>query len=485
MAAGALATTRPPLALTPLVLVLAAHALARPAAAASPAVPADTIPATVIGAVYDPARDEPVVGVRVFLMGTPHGAVTDEHGWFRIDAPLSGRHEVAVWHRQMSALGVAPPREAVVLEPGEVVEVALTLPIAPRAAALARECPDPARPGGVVAGAVLEPESEVALPGVRVRLAWRDADGEEETAVVRTRSDGTYVVCGLPIGERIHVRARMLEQFGEASASLTLGEEGLALRDLRLRPERVVAVSVAGVLQDRESGTPISAAAVRFPALERSAVTDASGRFVLRDVVAGSHDLEIEHLAYGLRRERVQVTEQRDQFLQLRVPMQAIPLEGIQVVARSAAEEFRRRTGSNVHLFTRRDIEAREAVARNVAEVIQGRIPGVTIQKTRLTSEGAEPSEPVLCIMTMRRSVTPQAMRGRLPCVDVVVDGRRLDWFEGAIYLEYNLLPEQIESIEFIPPIRAGFNYGTGVGVHGVLEIWTRGQGPWVERERP
>jgi hypothetical protein len=242
-----------------------------------------------------------------------------------------------------------------------------------------------------------------------------------------------------------------------------------------------VAVSVAGVLQDRESGAPIPAALVRFPALGRQAMTDGSGRFVLRDVVAGSHDLEVEHLAYGVRRERVEVTGEREQFLQLRVPMEAIPLEAIRVVARSAAEEYRRRSGANVHLFTRRDIEAREAVARNVAEVIQGRVPGLMIMRTRI---GRGPGWPILCIATMRRSNTPHAQRSGPPCVLVIVDGMRLEPTEGAIYLEHSLLPEEIESIEFIPPIRSGFRYGTGAA-NGVLEIWTRGQGPWVERRRP
>lgn len=493
MAAGNLATPRPA-AMTALLLLLAAPVVAEPALAspsdmapgavareAPPSEPVDTVLSTVIGSVYDPARDEPVVGVRVYLVGTPHGVNTDEHGWFRIDAPVRGRHEVAVWHRELNALGVTPPRVAVVLEPEEVTEVALELPVAPRAAALVRECPDPARPGGVVAGAVLEPEGDVALPGVRVRLAWRDGDGEERSASVRSRSDGTYVACGLPIGERIHIRARFLEEFGDAGSSLTLGEDGLALRDLRLRPERVVAVSLSGVLQDRETGAPIPAALVRLPGLGRQAMTDGSGRFVLRDVVAGTHDLEVEHLAYGVRRERVEVTDEREQFLRLRVPMEAIQLEGIEVVARSAAEEYRRRSGANVHLFTRRDIEAREAVARNVAEVIQGRIPGLMITRTRI---GRGPGRPILCIATMRRSNTPQAQRSGPPCVLVIVDGMRLEPTEGAIYLEHSLLPEEIESIEFIPPIRSGFRYGTGAA-NGVLEIWTRGQGPWVERRRP
>jgi len=46
-------------------------------------------------------------------------------------------------------------------------------------------------------------------------------------------------------------------------------------------------------------------------------------------------------------------------------------------------------------------------------------------------------------------------------------------------------VPEEIESIEFIPPARAGLRYGTGVGNRGVLEIWTRGQGPYAERGGP
>ncbi len=470
--------------------------------AASPAISAQTIvldpdAAVVVGSVFDSARDEPVAGVWVFLVGTAHGANTDELGWFRIDAPLTGRYEVAVRHRGLSALGVDPPRKSVTLEPGGVVEVTLTLPVAPRAAALMRECPGPGQGGkavgsgerrGLVAGVVLEPESQVPLPGVRVLLVWRDAEGEERSASVTTRSDGTYLACGLPIGERIHVRARFLGELGEASTSLTLGEEGLALRDLMLRPERTATAALSGVLQDQETGQPIPAALVRLPALGRQAITDDAGRFILREVAAGAYDMEVEHLAYGVRREQVQVTGEPEQFLRIRVPMEAIALGAIEVVARSAADEYRTRSGANVHLFTRKDIEAREGVARHVGEVIQGRVPGLTIQRMRVEpgpdEDGdVQPSHGILCMTSMRRSVSPMAQRGP-PCVVVVVDGRRLGAVAGAIYLEHNLLPEQIESIEFIPPIRAGFRYGTG-STQGVLEIWTRGQGPWVERERP
>jgi outer membrane receptor for ferrienterochelin and colicin len=173
-----------------------------------------------------------------------------------------------------------------------------------------------------------------------------------------------------------------------------------------------------------------------------------------------------------VRREQIQVTAEAEQFLQIRVPMEAIALGAIEVVAHSAAEEYRRRSGANVHLFTRKDIEAREAVARHVGEVIQGRVPGLMIQK-----------EPFLCFITMRRSQSPMAS-SESPCALVYVDGRRLEPWEAGYYLEESLPPDFLESIEFIPPIRAGFRYGTG-GVNGVLEIYTIGNGPWVERERP
>ncbi len=314
----------------------------------------DTVLATVIGSVYDPARDEPVAGVRVFLAGTPHGATTDERGWFRIEAPLSGRHEVAVRHRELNALGVDAPRVAVVLEPGEVTEVALTLPVAPRAAALARECRDPARPGGVVA------------------------------------------------------------------------------------------VSVAGVLHDRESGAPISAALVRFPALRRQAMTDGSGHFVVRDVVAGFHDLEVEHLAYGVRRERVEVTEEPEQFLQLRVPMEAIPLEAIHVVARSAL----RHDASWEGFLARREmlppIGRRRAVRWDDPEMLASMTVGDVMKWLRARPRG---------------------------CVVTLVDG----WRKAGPGEDMSLSVAAIDGVEYYASvIEAPLDYAAQSQGCGVIVVWLR-----------
>jgi hypothetical protein len=428
---------------------------------------ADTAGAAVVGRVYDAARDAPLVGARVYLVATARAAVTDGDGRFRLDVPAGWAHELAFEHPALDALGVRSPRRLVMLEAGQEAEVELRLPVSPRAAAIAELCPAPDSPGGMLGGVVLDPENDVPLPGVHVTISWPGsgpgAAGVERTITVSTAADGTYLACGLPVGEPLQLRARFLGQGGEARMSLTVSPEGLALRDVSLRPAPGLApASLAGVVRDFDTDAPIAAALVRLPELGRQTSTDAAGGFVLADLDRGHHDLVIEHLAYGSRSHRVEVTDEPGRVVQIRLPADAIALGTIEVIVASAAEEHRRRVGSSVRLVTRADIADR-VTARHVGDLIQGRWPGVIV---RTTGQG-------VCVMSLRGM-------SRNACVPVFVDGIRD--FEGGLYL-LDLPPEQIESVEFIPALRAGWRYGT-VGTGGVLEVWTLGNGPFAERRR-
>jgi hypothetical protein len=77
------------------------------------------------------------------------------------------------------------------------------------------------------------------------------------------------------------------------------------------------------------------------------------------------------------------------------------------------------------------------------------------------------------------RRLCVASQRARTACAVVFLDGVRMH--DPGIHLQH-LGPDEIESIEFVPPMRAALRYGRGVGRRGVLEIWTRGNGPFAER---
>jgi len=437
-------------------------------------------PAVVTGTVTDPARNAPLAGARVFLFGTRYATMTDAEGAFRIEAPLSGSYDLAFSHPVLTAFGIPVPRRGVFLRPGETTEVHLRVPVTPRLAALRQRCPGGERSGAILSGRAIDPEEEVPLPGVRVTLSW-DLDGARQMRTVTTDRNGRYLACGLPAGVQVEARARFLGEIGETQTVVTISEHGLAERDIALRPEGTGPVgTLTGALLDWSSNAPISGAIVRLPAVGREALSDARGRFRFTEVPRGEHQVEIEHLAYGTRGHPVEVRSDRDPELEIRVPHEAIAIEGVEVTVRSASVEHRRRTGTRVDLMTRSDIEERAPVSQHVGHLIQGRFPNLSAYMVRMSDPDDsldEHQEMRLCIVSGRRSITPRADRN--PCAAVIIDGIRIN--DPGIYLQY-LLPDEIESIEFIPPARAGFRYGTGVGNRGVLEIWTRGNGPYAER---
>ncbi len=65
---------------------------------------------------------------------------------------------------------------------------------------------------------------------------------------------------------------------------------------------------------------------------------------------------------------------------------------------------------------------------------------------------------------------------GAAGCAPVVLDGVMIG--NGPEFLYYLRLDEA-ESIGYLPPMEAGFRYGLQAGGTGVLEIWTRGAGPY------
>jgi hypothetical protein len=159
--------------------------------------------------------------------------------------------------------------------------------------------------------------------------------------------------------------------------------------------------------------------------------------------------------------------------VQIRLPTQAIALEGIEVTVLSQRETARRAGGTAQNLLTRTQIEQRARGVRDVGDLAANNFPGIIVRDVHPTPGMMRTS---ICIGTHR----PTAL-GETDCnVAVILDGIRIN--DNEILLTIN--PREIESIEYLSAAEAGPLYGTGTA-GGVLIIYTRGQGPWAERGRP
>ncbi|HEX2190829.1 MAG TPA: carboxypeptidase-like regulatory domain-containing protein, partial [Longimicrobiaceae bacterium] len=141
---------------------------------------------------------------------------------------------------------------------------------------------------------------------------------------------------------------------------------------LPLRAQGTVAsrITVGGTVLDAVSGAPVPDAAITLPRLKRSVVTDAQGRFTLREIPAGTHRWVVSRLGYANWDQEVEATEDGAEF-SARILARPEVLEGITVVA-DRFETRRRAAATAVRVADRRDILA--SAAANALEVIPSRL---------------------------------------------------------------------------------------------------------------
>jgi hypothetical protein len=435
--------------------------------------------AVLTGAVVDSLTGRPLDGATVYLSGTVHSTVTDADGRFTLADLPQGEYGLTYWHDLLSELGLAPGALAVTLRPGETLTAEMAIPAALHLAALEERCraraaPLDRRQTRILRGRLRDELTGEPLADARVTLSWNRFTGgveirENRTSIsLVTDAAGRYLVCGLPEDRPVS----LLVERDQARETVVLGElaEPLTERDVTLRYTQPGRLALH--LVDWEGGQPVRDATVSVPELGLSGISDRNGRVVFAEVAPGTHRVAVRHLAAGTLETEVEVARGGSE-VQLRLPTQAIALEGIEVTVLSQRETARRAGGTAQNLLTRTQIEQRARGVRDVGDLAANNFPGIIVRDVHPTPGMMRTS---ICIGTHR----PTAL-GETDCnVAVILDGIRIN--DNEILLTIN--PREIESIEYLSAAEAGPLYGTGTA-GGVLIIYTRGQGPWAERGRP
>lgn len=483
--------------------LLAATLLATSAAA----LPAQTV----TGAVAEQLTLAPAAGAVVVLLrvGEDGGlasvaqTLTDDEGLFRVSAPGPGTYRV-----QADMGGLTTPLSAnlELAAPESVEEVVLMLPSA--LLQMAMTCTAESTEGtAAVVGRIQDGESGVGLPGVTLAATWHQGRRTRRVEGV-TDALGRYRLCGVAgdAGE-VRLEAMVLGQWGNqgtlviTSPSVVLHDIDVSLKVTAEMPRDVVQEQILleaaaktlgdlrGRIVDQRTGAPVPHLVVRLGNTGHQVLTEVDGTFYFQDVRPGSYALEFRSLGYEAASEAVEIPAGKDVFLALRVAPQAVELEGLEVTARTAAENVERVTPF------RRDIAYGDIM---VEEEIRGARAFETLRRTapglRVTEIYREVGPPTLCIQTNRRiqSMTvrrpdplerPRLLEYAMPgiaCdnVQVVVDGMKIP--DGSDFLRRTPASE-IESIEFLSPVQAQILYGTGGSTsNGVVVVYTRGRGPYV-----
>lgn len=128
------------------------------------------------------------------------------------------------------------------------------------------------------------------------------------------------------------------------------------------------AASLSGVVVDEESGAPIPGALVALAARSRGVLTDAEGRFALRDLEPGLQALTVAQLGYDSLRTEVKVAGPATVVLRLRA--NPVVLEGIRVVS-DRLRSRRNGVAVSVRAFDRRALQT--SGARDALDFLRSR----------------------------------------------------------------------------------------------------------------
>jgi hypothetical protein len=218
---------------------------------------------------------------------------------------------------------------------------------------------------------------------------------------------------------------------------------------LRAQETRVV----SGVVEDAESGAPVSEALVTIRGTGLSVVTDPEGRFELSGVPVGSLELVLRHVAYGEQAEALVVEASGSLDFRIRVSSRAIELEplGVEVPSREAMAQRASGTANNV--IDRATIEAFPPGGQGLLPLLQSRIPSLRVLGS--------------CVeyRFMQHATFPDPANPELvftvPCRDITVYLNGAPYPQGSALLE-QLSPEAVERIQVLSPAEAGLQYAAG-----------------------
>lgn len=492
----------------PVACVILAGVLAAPSAAAQDAtgfVTDQLTGAPVSGAVVTALRALPLDREPVSegpAPGNPQlvpGAVTrsDEDGSFHLSLPGPGDYRLQAEFEGMAG-PLSPLLSVGAGELADGVELLVPSPLLMMAFGCGLEADEASV---TVVGVVRDPALGVAAPGARVEARWTEG-GESRSRTTEADAAGRYRLCGLPahagtVALQGHLLGRSTPP-GEIAAAgpalvfhdleLALGSPdrgtpgGIQERILSEAAARTLG-SVGGLLVDELTGVPVQQAVVSLEGLALQALTGSDGRFLFEEVPPGTYRLEIRHLGYRVDSEPVELPPGHDLFLGMRVAPEAIALEGVEVVARSPAQDIIRASPFRRNIVYGEAMAVEEVRGARAHEILRRVGPGI-----RVREQHREFGPPLVCVEVNRRverlqlSPRPPTLMDQ-PCegmAQLVVDGARIDPGAASDFLR-TLSAADIESIEVLNALEAGILYGSAGDVaNGVVVIHTRGKGPYA-----
>ncbi|MDE2754821.1 MAG: TonB-dependent receptor [Gemmatimonadota bacterium] len=232
---------------------------------------------------------------------------------------------------------------------------------------------------------------------------------------------------------------------------------------------------VEGRVLDGASQRPLGNAQVLIAGTGIGQLTNSAGRFLLLNVPAGEHTVQVTLIGYAEAEQTVTVTAGQTASIDIEMSSTAISLNEI-VVTGVGAETTRRALGTSVEVLSAEDVEL--APVQSVDQLLQGRVSGATVSAT-----SAQPGTGALISFRGASSV----FGAQTPVI--YVDGVRVDndhataagtGGEQSSALS-DLLTSDIERIEVTKGGAASTLFGSDAAT-GVIQIFTKKGTPGAPR---
>lgn len=357
-------------------VAMRAMSLASVAAAVSAPLDAQQEPprarARVSGVVFDSISSRPLAGAVVQLVPTQEtthawSALTGANGAFAFDSVEAGTYMLGFYHPMLDSLGIEPPLSRVSVRSSRDVRAPLAIPSG--ATLRTTFCGSRAVTDtlGVFIGFVRSASDGLPRPHSRVRVQWSEitigvGGMRQETPVIEGEASeaGGVAICGIPANGSVLLRAWS----GSDSSSFAEFEvpvSGVLRRDIFVGAMRAETVpdtgadstgivstvlrgngAVRGVVR-RPDGAPIEGARLSVMGSGVEVTSASAGTYAMRALPAGTRVLEVRALGFLPVRKPVDIMEQGETVVDLRMEAVGTFLDTVRVTARSVYASRERR----------------------------------------------------------------------------------------------------------------------------------------------
>ncbi|MEP6730775.1 MAG: SusC/RagA family TonB-linked outer membrane protein [bacterium] len=241
--------------------------------------------------------------------------------------------------------------------------------------------------------------------------------------------------------------------------------------------------TVRGTVIQSGAGRPVPDVQVYVEGTARYAITSANGSYILSNVPAGKRTVRAKLIGFAPFRRDIDVAAAATTTADISLAPTVVTLDELVVTGVPAATS--KRTVGNAITTVNAAVESEKTATSSVAELLQGRAPGVTVLQSsgtvgtsgtiRIRGVGslASSSNPVVYVDGVRIGSGPAAnFRNSYESPSSMIGARETGGGQDASLLG-QLNPEEIQSIEIIKGPAASTLYGADAA-NGVIQIITK-----------